>query len=320
MRFTGGGQGKRLMAVGPAESAEWEAVARLLFCHLPAEQRAARLANALRLFHSGEIERDGILAAHFQGELCAALVCIPLRGAGALVWPPQALPGPTKTLAEDQLVEHGLAWLRRRGAKIAQALLPSQEEQLAGPLKRHGFRHVTTLLYLRRPLTDHDAAGLNDDPLTYQVYEDDPATFEETLTRTYEGTLDCPELNGVRDVAEIIEGHKAQSNWQPERWWLARQEGRPVGVLLLAEAPEWQAWDVSYLGVVPEARRRGIGRLLTARAVRQAQAAGLSYLTLAVDARNEPARRLYAHLGFESFDRREVYLFFFKEANRALPE
>jgi ribosomal protein S18 acetylase RimI-like enzyme len=324
MRFFGAGRRKGprraapALAVGPAGPAEWEAVARLLFQYLPAEQREARAANALRLFRQGEIEPEGILAARGPGGLCGALVCVPLRGASGLVWPPQALPG--ADAATDRLVEHALAWLRGRGAKLAQALLAPEEAGLAAPLERQGFARATTLLYLRRSLDD-PAGGEPDGPrpgqrLTFRAYDQAPSLFQDTLTHTYEGTLDCPELNGVRDVAEIIDGHKAQGSWHPERWWLALEAGRPAGVVLLADVPEWRGWDVSYLGVVPAARGRGLGRQLTAKAVREARAAGAAQLTLAVDARNHPARRLYAGCGFESFERREVYLLFFESRRR----
>jgi ribosomal protein S18 acetylase RimI-like enzyme len=302
------------VTVGPAAPAEWEAVARILFQHLPAEERQARAANAGRLFRQGELEAEGILAAHGPAGLCGAIVGVPLRGASALVWPPQAA-GPDAGPIEDQLVQASLAWLRRRGAKLAQALLAPEETALAAPLERNGFAHVTALLYLRRPLRD-ERSGLSSprSPLTYQTYNRDPALFQETLLRTYENTLDCPELNGVRDVAEIIDGHQAQGPWHPERWWLALEAGQPVGVVLLTEVADWQAWDMSYLGVVPPARRRGVGRQLTAKALWEAGAGGATQVTLAVDARNQPARRLYTGLGFEPFDRREVYLTFFEQS------
>jgi ribosomal protein S18 acetylase RimI-like enzyme len=305
------------LTVGPAATAEWEAVADLLFQHLPPAQREARAANAQRLFRRGELEPEGVLAARDRDGLAGAAVCVPLRGASALVWPPQARPGPRRRLVEDRLLEAGLAWLRQRGARLAQALLAREELPQAGALLRHGFAHVTTLLYLHRELegpADREPSGSG---LAYQTYEADPALFQQTLLRTYEGTLDCPELNGVRDLAEIIDGHQAQGTWDPGRWWLALDAGRPVGVVLLADVPEWQAWDVSYLGVVPAARRRGVGRQLTARALRAAAAAGAAQLTLAVDARNHPARHLYAHEGFEPFDHREVYLAFFDRAGPA---
>jgi ribosomal protein S18 acetylase RimI-like enzyme len=115
-------------------------------------------------------------------------------------------------------------------------------------------------------------------------------------------------VNGVRDVREVIEGHRAQGSHDPARWWLALDGGQPIGVLMLTEMPEWQGWDLSYIGVVPEARGRGFGRQLTGRALTAARAAGAAQLTLAVDTRNEPARKLYHDLGFRPYDRREVFL------------
>jgi mycothiol synthase len=47
---------------------------------------------------------------------------------------------------------------------------------------------------------------------------------------------------------------------------------------------------------------------LTGQAIAQTQAAGAGELTVCVDARNEPARRLYDDMGFVEFDRREAFL------------
>jgi ribosomal protein S18 acetylase RimI-like enzyme len=54
-----------------------------------------------------------------------------------------------------------------------------------------------------------------------------------------------------------------------------------------------------------------VGRALLARAIRAAAAGHAGHLTLAVDERNFPARQLYASLGFEPFDERDVYLALF---------
>ena len=144
--------------------------------------------------------------------------------------------------------------------------------------------------------------------LTYQTYKDcDPTLFHQILWRSYEQTQDCPEVNGLRTLQEIIVGHQAQGVYDPEHWWLARQAGQPVAALLVAKVPE-QGWDLSYVGVVPEARRRGIGQALTRKTLEEARSAGALQLTLAVDTRNLPAWNLYRHLGFEPFDQREVYL------------
>jgi len=97
--------------------------------------------------------------------------------------------------------------------------------------------------------------------------------------------------------------------WQMgDALWLAVEGERPVGVLLATESPEWESWEIAYIGVVPEARGRGFGRELMVRALAEARAAEISHLTLSVDARNAPAIGLYRVLGFERRDTREVYL------------
>ena len=81
-----------------------------------------------------------------------------------------------------------------------------------------------------------------------------------------------------------------------------------MGVVLVTEIPETGAWDLSYLGVIPEERRRGLGRELVRKVLIEAQLAGVTSVSLSVDTRNRPAWRLYLDMGFEPYDRREVYL------------
>ena len=92
------------------------------------------------------------------------------------------------------------------------------------------------------------------------------------------------------------------------RWWLRHGPNGPAGVLILSEVEPGAVWDLTYVGVSPEARGRGHGRALLAKALSEAHAAGVEVLTVCVDARNEPALKLYASLGFEEFDRRDVFL------------
>ncbi len=295
--------------IAPARPPELEAAFRLVFLHLADGEREARVANALHLLRQGELDAAGVLLATEGGTPVGAMVCLPVPGASGLVWPPQAVEGPGRAEVEDALVRRATAWLRQRGAKLGQCLLSQEEARLAGPLLRNGFAHVTTLCYMQHDLSSSAARGDGAD-LRCVPYNElaDPAALHETLLRTYEGTEDCPEISGVRGVEEIIAGHRAQGKHDPARWWLALAGGRPVGVLLLCEVPEWAAWDVAYVGVVPEARGRGYGRALMHKAVAEARADGVARLTLSVDVRNRRAWRLYTDLGFEPHDRREVFL------------
>jgi GNAT superfamily N-acetyltransferase len=297
------------LTVGPARPEEQAAALELAFQQMPSADRDVRVANALRLVRQGELTAEGILVARGREGLLGAMVCHPAPGASGLVWPPQAATARRKEV-EDALLRHACGWLREKGAKLAQALLLPREAGLAEPLERNGFKRITSLWYLRHDLDGSGETPEAPDPLTYSPYNQDgvPAVFQETLLRTYEQTLDCPEVNGVRSLEEILAGHKAQGNYDPGRWWLALERDRPIGVLLLTELPEKEGWDVSYVGVVPEARGHGHGRALVRKALQAARAAGAAQLMLSVDARNERAWKLYTHLGFEPYEERAVYL------------
>jgi GNAT superfamily N-acetyltransferase len=282
---------------------------RLIFRRVADEEREGRVTNALHLVRRGELEAAGVLVAREGDRPVGALACLPVPGASGLIWPPQAIEGSGQGSVEDALVLEATAWLRRRGAKLAQCLLTEAEVGLAGPLLRNGFTHVTALWYMQVDLA-HAPDPVRGPRLHCVPYSAlaDPRPFHDTLLRSYAGTLDCPEVTGVRTVEEVIEGHRAQGRHDPARWWLALAEGRPVGVLLLCEVPEWAAWDLAYVGVVPEARGRSHGRELMYKAMADARADGAARLTLSVDVRNHQAWNLYTDLGFKVHDRRDVFL------------
>jgi ribosomal protein S18 acetylase RimI-like enzyme len=293
----------------PARPDEIRAAFRLLFQHLSSDECAARVCAALELLQQGKLDRQGIFVLHEEEGLAGVQLCLPLAGAMGLVWPPQARAGSQQRHHEDRLLQAGCAWLRRQGIKLAQALLSPDEVPQGEPLLRQGFLQVTHLWYLRHdltlPLPYLDAPAR----LQFRSYaEIDPFLFQQVLQRTYEHTLDCPEINGLRTMDEVVRGHQAQGRHDPRCWWLASCASRPVGVLITTDLPDANSWDLSYLGVVPEARRRGFGREMVLQALCEARAAGTGRIGLCVDGRNRPAWDLYRALGFEPYDRREVLL------------
>jgi ribosomal protein S18 acetylase RimI-like enzyme len=295
------------VAITPAHADELTAALRLAFRHHDPESRVARVAVGLDLIDRGELDPAGVLVARIGDRLLGAMVAAPVPGAAAAVWPPQTEPDVPPAVA-DALARHAADWLRGRGVKLAQVLLTPEDAALAGPMLRAGFLHTTTLLYLRHFL-DVPAAVLGAaERLTYTPFPDtDPAAFAAVLGRTYEGTQDCPEISGARSAAEALAGHQAGGS-DPVFWWLATAGGRPVGVLLVNPSPDADGWEVAYVGVVPEQRRHGFGTEMVVKALLEAKAADQASVTLAVDARNRPARELYDRLGFEPHETREVLL------------
>jgi ribosomal protein S18 acetylase RimI-like enzyme len=118
-----------------------------------------------------------------------------------------------------------------------------------------------------------------------------------------------PELEGIRSLDDILASHRAGGRFVAGRWQVGHVQDEPdsAAVLLLAEIPDRDAWEVAYLGLTPPARGRGLGSAVLAHALGLA-APHVPRLELAVDVRNYPATRLYRMAGFTPFDQRAVHL------------
>ncbi len=293
---------------GAARPEERRAAFRQAFAYLPAADRDLRAATGEGLIHSGEMDPAGLLVARRDGVIVGAIVCVLLPGAAAMIWPPQAQATDSDPATiEDALVRLGTEWVRQHGVKLGQMLLAPSERSLAEPLLRNGFRRITQLRYLRHCLTPAPEPSPPGGPLTFAPYSTAAEQFRQTVTRTYEDSKDVPEINGIRTIDEILASHGAQGRFDPNRWWLVQHVDRPVGVLLLNDLGD-EGWDVTYTGVVAEARRRGFGRRILRHALAEAALGRARQLTLAVDERNIPAWNLYEEAGFVSYDHRDVYL------------
>jgi ribosomal protein S18 acetylase RimI-like enzyme len=118
----------------------------------------------------------------------------------------------------------------------------------------------------------------------------------EIFTRGYEGyflpmEVDAPTMKMFIDSWDI---DLARSR-------VALVDGAPVGVANLAVRGE-RAW-VAGIGVIPAARRHGIGRLLMEGILAEAPPT----VTLEVLEQNEPAIALYRRLGFETTRLLEIW-------------
>jgi len=292
---------------GPARPDEWEAALRLFFSRFNEPEQSERAQRALRMIEQGEVAYDNVLVCREGEAILAAMVAMPMAGAAGLIWPPIAARGADAATAQ-RLLHFACDQMKRRGCKFVQALLEPADADLDEPLVRCGFAPITTLLYLQNRLRADEPPVAPLPRLACQPYSCNGELFRATLLRTYEGAQDCPELNPLRTAEEIVAGYQSLPGCDLAHWSLAWHDGRAVGVLILNPVPDSPSWELCYVGLVPEARGRGLGSSLTRLAMREAHFRGAVRMTLTVDQRNAPARRMYQRLGFEEFDRRAVYL------------
>jgi ribosomal protein S18 acetylase RimI-like enzyme len=292
--------------VSAARIEELDAACQILVSHLPPVDRDRVAGRYRELFASGELDPAGLfLARSPRGALRGAILVQVMTGALGLAWPPVAERGRPREATEDALVAAAREWLRSQGVQICQAFAGDLDRESFAPLERSGFKNLTQLVELRCGLRNIPDAGsrLNCEPFA----EDNRASFMAVLLASFEGSLDCPEVSGGRTEEELVATY-TESIPASALWHLAKWDGRPIGVVLLDPNCEPGVCELTYLGIVPEFRRRGFGSELMRFALQSARNAGCETLVLSVDARNVPARRLYETLGFQVSGARSVFL------------
>lgn len=300
------------MRVEPCPLEDRPEALAVLYRRVPDSLRPRLIQDALNDAVRGEIDLSGLWVARKREKIVGALLTQILGGRAAAVWAPEvALPLWSRGGAAAHLLRTVLASLGQRGIIVAQALVnDSSGNQAAGDLTRGGMPKVTELVSLERS-TDLPLIPLPGVPevqwLRYDETNHD--NFCRVLAQTYKGSLDMPELEGIRSLDDVVAGHKEGGRFRPELWHLGTAQGEdsPSIILLLSEVPERQIWEVAYLGLTPQARGRGLGRASLAFAIKEARKY-VGKIELAVDVRNIPAAKLYESAGFTPFDRRTVHL------------
>ncbi|MEI8372372.1 MAG: GNAT family N-acetyltransferase [Planctomycetota bacterium] len=245
-------------------------------------------------------------------EMTGSLLIQTQPGRTAVIWPPQIVAGePQETVC--QLLRAGLKHLPQLGIRMVQALLPTDVGADAKSLVAVGFRYLSDLLYLVC-LADEFPTSPPCLKLQFEPYAPTRhARFAELVDATYKDSLDCPAVNGVRSVDDVLQGYRATGHFDPERWFIIHHQSEEIGCLILTDYPENAIWELIYMGLLPTARGRGLGVEIVRHALWLAGQASRNRLVLAVDAANGPALRMYAAAGFQAWDRKSVYILVLNE-------
>ena len=295
----------------------------ILYRRVPATLRPQLIANALAEAKAGRVDLSGLWVARRRGRLLGALLTQPLAGRAAAVWAPEVDTAWGRAALASALIRAALDDLKARGFRIAQALVDGSAPRTAAlDLIRGGLPKVAALTYMHRDTAR--PIGLTFPRSEVPCFEWRPfgseteAEFRAVLQATYDGSLDMPELEGIRSLDDVLASHKAAGRFDPSRWRVGTLPGEPeaAAILLLSEVPDRPAWEVAYLGLTLPARGRGLGRSALAYALDLARPS-VPRLELAVDDRNHPARHLYDVAGFIPFDRRMVHLAILNQTSKS---
>jgi ribosomal protein S18 acetylase RimI-like enzyme len=206
------------------------------------------------------------------------------------------------------LLEKAIDFSIANRATLVQCLLLTDAGPEAALLRRAGFQHLADLLYLSSAQEQFPDSQPTRELQFVPISNFEPSRLAMILERTYEQTCDCPALNGMRSRDDVLDGYRAVGRFRPDLWLIAQSCNEDVGCLLLADHAPEPIWELVYMGIVPEARGRGLGLEMARYAQWLARRENVARLVLAVDAANEPAVAMYAAAGIASWDRRSVFM------------
>jgi ribosomal protein S18 acetylase RimI-like enzyme len=278
-----------------------------LTAQLPEEARKVQKSAILAAIADDPIQAAGLLG-HFQGDDLKAAGWLQVQvGRTATLWPPAGAEQ-VETAVAAALVTRALALAASQGAVLVQSLLLTDSGDDAKALRTTGFAHAADLLYLVSLAAEFPSACPAGKLTLAPQAANELRQIAEIIERSYQGTCDCPGLNGVRAIEDVIDGYRSIGRCRPDLWLIARAANGDAGCVILADHAPQAVWELVYLGVVPELRGHGFGLEIVRYAQWLAARENIERLVLAVDASNEPALAMYAAAGFASWDRRSVFV------------
>lgn len=278
----------------PARPEEVHTALRLIL----GSDQEAQLADFLAFADERQLDLNSLWIAHHQGRLLWSILPVLSPGRTMLLFSPGNLHHPEQARAAGSLAGLLCDQYRRQDIHLAQVLLDLPDQLTRQAYEAAGFSLLAQLDYLQTTLWRRvDPPALPND-LTWLHYS--AAThprFAQAILASYRDSRDCPALNGRRGIDDILTGHKATGQFDPDLWFLLCRDDQTLGVLLLSTSQRSDAIELVYLGLCPEARGQGLADLLMRQSLWSVRASGKRRLALAVDAANPPALKLYYRHG-----------------------
>lgn len=245
-----------------------------------------------------------------EGErIISMALWVPSPGRTAVLFLPPLKDHPAILPATQVAIEGAIADAAAAGAVLVQVMIDPPDTVTAAACQHLNMIRLAVLHYMeRRPPPNAPATQL---PPEVRLESYSPAThalFRQAILGSYEDTLDCPALSSMREIEDVMTGHRAVGAFDPNLWSVVMEGEKPIGCLLLADVPARRALDVVYLGLTPQARGRGIARGLMQRVLAIGCRRGFDLMSLAVDGQNAPALKLYRRFGYGQVAQRVAWV------------
>jgi len=302
----------RGVEIRPVLPEEIDQCMSLFFRNAPGDDRQIypRTESFKQLARRENYDLNYQMVATVNGQIRHACLFVPQPGRMAFLftsWADQT--SPTDWDIASKTVAQTCNWAFRQGSNLIQVLIEMTDRYRRELCLKSDFHCLTDLIYMHYPaIAPRQMSPLSDDYhwLTYEPAHRD--LFKQVINQTYRDSLDCPELTQLRNMDDVIDSHKTAGLFEPRWWKILLHQKTPAAVLLLNPLKSSGVLELTYMGLVPSFRGRGLSKLVLEEALRCVPLSNRTNLTLAVDCRNKPACQLYLNFGFEVIFRRTALI------------
>ncbi|GJM26252.1 MAG: hypothetical protein DHS20C16_26670 [Phycisphaerae bacterium] len=263
--------------------------------------------NVEDLAKSNGVVPNVFVATNARNASLSAALHFESPGRSALIHlSPNVVTGSAQAVTLEAIVRHS----ESRNLNLLQTLLHTGDNKRARLIADMQFQYLAELIYMDCPVVN---SGIEEPHLesqftliTYSAKTE--PMYLRALECSYQDSMDCPALTPLRTASDALAGHKSTGIFDPSGFYVILANDEPAAILLTSTVTDRSALEVVYMGVSSSGRNRGLGKLLLSLAKQRACALELSSVTLAVDAINMPARRLYEKSGFIERARRRAWI------------
>ncbi|MEZ6138435.1 MAG: GNAT family N-acetyltransferase [Pirellulaceae bacterium] len=288
------------MITSRVDPAHFASVARWLHRDLPASEFAALIEQRHGL--SAACPQPPMYQVTISGTPVVAAYFNHLPGSVATLGGVRANAGQEPVATE--LIRQLMGESRTAGIEQIQAVMNSEDKATQQLVAAAGMRPLTVVQHQWADLATIRAHLRADTTLKVGKLCWQPATefarcrMAKLIVQTFIGTLDCPQLNGLRSETQVLDGFLGGRALREQNYWeILRIDGLIAGCVLLSRASANVA-ELVYMALLPEYRGQRMGNLLIQRGLELSQRLQAEFMALAVDENNWPALRLYANSGF----------------------
>lgn len=305
------------LKVGPADPAYYGAALWMATGGQSQKADRSHVVTLLSAEKRGLIHFRGLFTAMRGTRLVASSWCLEQAGRIATIWGPYQISSEPDSTAQ-QLIDHVIQFAKNQQCHLMQSLIASENHGVGENLKAAGFHAITRIDHLQAYAESFDPDRPSLD-LEFVPCEDFTSElFRQLVCRTYESSYDCPELDGLREIEDVLEGYYATSGSSTEHWYLVQRDGEAAGVAIVAHHEDSQQLELIYFGLLPKFRGTGLGGEILRFVLRLAGQLDCEMVLTGVDARNLPALALYRRFGFQQVDGNQLYLLSLRGSSAAV--